>query len=261
MWKIQQSVSGEDELPNRTAQVPVRSRSILMWIESIVLGLGFVLLGIYGAALFESVLDSRAFLRRFASLDLSPDSQIRNSSEGDHEANANPHGEESAEGHARVPSNRRDMPLAVLQIPKIHLAAPLLDGTDAFTLNHAVGRIAGTAWPGGSGNLGIAGHRDSFFRGLKDIKTGDAIKLETLKGTDTYIVDQIQIVTPDDVGVLRPRPVPSLTLVTCYPFYFIGSAPKRYIVKASLTRQTVATPEDPGRALLSQTGNSIRGKQ
>jgi sortase A len=252
MWKIQQSVGGEDGLSNHVIQVPVHSRSIWMWIESIVLGLGLILLGIYGAALFESVLDSRAFLRRFASLDLSPDSQVRNSSEGDHATNANSHGGQSAEGHARVSSNRPDTPLAVLQIPKIHLAAPLLDGTDPRTLNHAVGRIPGTAWPGGPGNLGIAGHRDSFFRGLKDIKAGDTIELETLKGTDTYIVDQIEIVTPDDVDVLRPRSVPSLTLVTCYPFYFIGSAPKRFIVKASLTQQTAAAPGDMDRALLSQ---------
>ena len=128
-----------------------------------------------------------------------------------------------------------ERPLAVLRIPKISLEAPLFDGTDDLTLNHAVGRIAGTSRPGEPGNIGIAGHRDGFFRGLKDVRVGDAIELKTLKGTDTYIVDQIQIVSPRQVEVLRPKSVPSLTLVTCYPFYFFGSAPQRYIVTASLS--------------------------
>ena len=91
-------------------------------------------------------------------------------------------------------------------------------------MNHAVGRILGTAWPGEEGNIGIAGHRDGFFRGLKDVVVGDTIDLKMLKGTDKYIVDQIQIVKPNQVDVLKPRSIPSLTLVTCYPFYFLGSA-------------------------------------
>lgn len=126
----------------------------------------------------------------------------------------------------------------MLQIPKIHLIVPLLDGTDDLTLNHAVGRIAGTARPGKEANIGIAGHRDGFFRGLKDVKLGDSIELRTVKGTDKYVVDQIRIVKPDNVSVLKPRPSSSLTLVTCYPFYFIGSAPQRYVVMASLERET-----------------------
>ncbi len=128
------------------------------------------------------------------------------------------------------------VPLAVLTIPKIGLEVPLFDGTDEITLNHAVGRIAGTAQPGEEGNIGIAGHRDGFFRGLKDVEVGDAIELKTRKGTDMYFVDQTQIVKPNQVEVLQPRDVPSLTLVTCYPFYFLGSAPQRYIVTASLSR-------------------------
>ena len=96
-----------------------------------------------------------------------------------------------------------ETPLAVLRIPRISLEAPLFDGTDDLTLNHAVGRIAGTSRPGEPGNIGIAGHRDGFFRGLKDVRVGDAIELKTLKGTDTYVVDQIQIVSPRQVEVLR----------------------------------------------------------
>jgi len=124
--------------------------------------------------------------------------------------------------------------LAVLRIPSLHLEVPLLEGTDAVTLNRGVGRIAGTSLPGEGGNIGIAGHRDGFFRRLKDIRTGDAIELVTISGTDVFVVDQIRITSPADVSALRPRAKHSLTLVTCYPFYFVGPAPSRYIVEASL---------------------------
>jgi sortase A len=124
--------------------------------------------------------------------------------------------------------------LAVLRIPKVHLEVPVLEGTDEFTLNRGVGRIAGTAHPGQSGNVGIAGHRDGFFRALKDVSAGDSIELVTTSGTDFYAVDRVRITGPSDVSVLRPRTNPSLTLVTCYPFYFVGPAPHRYVVEASL---------------------------
>ncbi|MEI9968244.1 MAG: class D sortase [Terracidiphilus sp.] len=88
------------------------------------------------------------------------------------------------------------------------------------------------------GNIGIAGHRDGFFRNLGQIKVGDAVELRTRKGAATYVVDQIRIVNPENVEVLRQRAVPSLTLVTCYPFHFIGSAPQRYVVMASLTHES-----------------------
>ena len=125
-------------------------------------------------------------------------------------------------------------PLAVLHISKFDLRVPVLEGTDELTLNRGVGHIAGTARPDEDGNIGIAGHRDGFFRVLKDIGSGDTIELQTTRATDHYIVDQIVLVRPDDVSVLQPRSVRSLTLVTCYPFYFIGSAPQRYIVHASI---------------------------
>ena len=125
-------------------------------------------------------------------------------------------------------------PLAVLSIPKIHLEVPVFEGTDDVTLDRGVGRITGTARPGQAGNFGIAGHRDGFFRGLKDVTTGDEIKLALPEGEATYVIDQITVVTPQDVSVLQPRPISSITLVTCFPFYFVGSAPERYIVSASL---------------------------
>lgn len=125
-------------------------------------------------------------------------------------------------------------PLAVLRIPALHLEVPVLEGTDQFTLNRGVGRISGTSLPGEDGNIGIAGHRDGFFRSLKDIGMGNAIQLVTRSGTDVYLVDRIRITSPGDVTVLQPRTNRSLTLVTCYPFYFVGPAPSRYIVEASL---------------------------
>jgi sortase A len=123
-------------------------------------------------------------------------------------------------------------PLAVLRIPKIRLEVAVLPGTDDFVLNRAVGHIEDTALPGADSNSGIAGHRDGFFRGLKDIAPGDAIELETLEGRQVYHVDRTWIVEPEDVSVLDPTATRSLTLVTCYPFYFIGSAPQRFIVRA-----------------------------
>ena len=90
----------------------------------------------------------------------------------------------------------------------------------------------GTAPPGTDGNSGIAGHRDGFFRGLKDIVPGDAIELDTLNGKEAYRVERTWVVEPEDVSVLDPTPMRALTLVTCYPFYFVGSAPQRFIVRA-----------------------------
>jgi len=122
--------------------------------------------------------------------------------------------------------------LAVLRIPRIGLEVPVLEGTDDWTLNRAVGHIADTATPGADGNSGIAGHRDGFFRGLKDVKEGDEIALETQRGRQTYIIERTWIVDPTDVSVLDSTPARAITLVTCYPFYFIGSAPQRFIVRA-----------------------------
>ena len=125
-------------------------------------------------------------------------------------------------------------PLAILRIPKIELEVPVLAGTDELSLNRGVGHIEGTPRPGFSGNVGIAGHRDGFFRGLKDVSAGDVLELEAPERTDRYRIESITIVSPERVDVLAPTERPTLTLVTCYPFYYIGSAPKRYIVRAAL---------------------------
>jgi sortase A len=131
-------------------------------------------------------------------------------------------------------AKKTDAPLAILRIPKINLEVPIFNDTDDLTLNRGVGRILGTAQVGAPGNLGIAGHRDGFFRGLQNIVPGDVLILVRPRRIDRYAVSGIQIVTPEDTSVLNPTAVPTLTLVTCFPFYFVGHAPKRYIVTALL---------------------------
>jgi sortase A len=132
------------------------------------------------------------------------------------------------------------LPLAVIKFPQQNLRVPVFEGTGELTLNTGAGWIEGTARPGEEGNIGIAGHRDSFFEVLKDAKVGDVIELSTLEETYTYIVDQLETVDPTDVAVLGPRPSPSLTLVTCYPFHFIGPAPQRFIVHAAFSAKAGA---------------------
>ena len=124
-------------------------------------------------------------------------------------------------------------PLATLQIRRLGVNVVVLGGTDDWTLNRAVGHIDGTPKPGDIGNVGLAGHRDGFFRPLKDVAVGDLIELATGERVDRYRVTETWIVDPSDVWVLDRTESPSLTLVTCYPFYFIGSAPKRFIVRAA----------------------------
>jgi len=122
--------------------------------------------------------------------------------------------------------------LGVLSIPSIGLTVPVFDGTDEVVLNRGVGRIQGTARPGGHGNVGLAGHRDGFFRGLKDVAVGDRIVLETPAGVETFVIDDLRVVSPKDVSVLAPLGSDAVTLVTCFPFYHVGRAPKRFIVRA-----------------------------
>jgi sortase A len=122
--------------------------------------------------------------------------------------------------------------LAILRIPRLELEVPVYDGTTDEVLDLAAGRIEDTALPGTPGNVGIAAHRDGFFRVLKDLKEGDALVLDTPVATEEYRVEWIRITTPDDVSVIGPTAGPAVTLVGCYPFYFSGSAPQRFIVRA-----------------------------
>jgi len=129
---------------------------------------------------------------------------------------------------------KRDAPptLAILRIPRLKLEVPVYDGTTDAVLDLAAGRIESTALPGTAGNVGIAAHRDGFFRVLKDLKEGDALVLDTPAATEQYRVEWIRITTPSDVSVIAPTPGPAVTLVGCYPFYHVGAAPQRFIVRA-----------------------------
>jgi sortase A len=127
---------------------------------------------------------------------------------------------------------RAGSPLGRIEISSIGLAAMITEGTDGKTLRRAVGHIPGTAFPGQQGNVALAGHRDTFFRGLQNIHKDDEITLTTLHGSYRYLVDSTQVVEPQDTAVLDNTVDPTLTLVTCFPFYFVGPAPKRFIVRA-----------------------------
>jgi len=119
-----------------------------------------------------------------------------------------------------------------IEIPRLGLSVIVAEGTGDATLRRAAGHIEGTALPGKSGNVGIAGHRDTLFRPLRNIRQDDVITLTTLQGLYRYRVVSTKVVSPYDVAVLNPDGREILTLVTCYPFFFIGPAPDRFIVRA-----------------------------
>lgn len=129
--------------------------------------------------------------------------------------------------------------VGILSIAEINLEVAVFDGATDHILNLGVGRVPGTAAIGETGNLAIAGHRDSFFRGLKDVSPGDEITVKQKYGTDIYAITNSWIVEPEDVSVLSPTQKKSITLITCYPFYFVGSAPKRFIVRAELKKSVI----------------------
>jgi sortase A len=132
---------------------------------------------------------------------------------------------------SKLPVKEGDV-LGRIEIPRIGISVIVLQGTKSQTLRLGVGHIDGTPFPGEEGNIGIAGHRDTFFRSLKDIHKDDEIILQTVSGVSKYRVDWIQITAPGDSGIISSKTESALTLVTCYPFRFIGAAPERFIVHA-----------------------------
>jgi sortase A len=120
-----------------------------------------------------------------------------------------------------------------MEILRLGVSVTVIEGAGEATLRRAAGHIEGTALPGQPGNVGIAGHRDSFFRPLKNIQRDDVITLTTSRGQFRYRVVSTRVVSPSDIAVLNPDGTEVLTLVTCYPFYFIGAAPSRFVVRAA----------------------------
>lgn len=215
-------------------------------LERLLYIVGAVMLALYGAALIHRTVFSNAELHRLK--DQQPVSA--EAPRGVSLTTATP--DLSLWSEKRVKEYQESLAehfppaLGILRVPKINVEVPVLEGTDDLSLNRAVGHVTGTANPGQDGNIAIAGHRDGFFRGLKDVVLGDTVELVTPQRTETYIIDRITIVRPSDVSVLQPRSHASLTLITCYPFYFIGSAPQRYIVQASIAES--ATMNDLAHA-------------
>jgi sortase A len=188
-----------------------RGQRFMRWMQRIlllsgVLALSYVALILIGAKLYQ----------KYALLSL--DKQILA-------------GEQHQAGDPRPAIKEGDV-LGRIEIPRIGVSVAVLQGTTSQTLRLGVGHIQGTALPGEPGNIGIAGHRDTYFRGLKDIRRDDEIQIQTAIGLDKYKVDWVQITVPSDGSVLAPTTESALTLVTCYPFYYIGAAPKRFVVHA-----------------------------
>ena len=198
-------------------------KRILKWTQRALFAGGIVLLGYCGFAL----VDAWIFQRR-ASQDL--DRQLRAQRA---ESESRPQSQSSTSPTAgSVAAPTADGLVGRIKIPRLLLSVVVIEGVTKTALRRAAGHIPGTALPGEAGNVGVAGHRDTFFRTLKDLRIKDEIQFSTLKGDFKYEVESLRVVEPDNVGVLAPSGENVLTLVTCYPFYYVGPAPKRWIVRA-----------------------------
>jgi sortase A len=212
--------------------LPARNNPCLRWSRYLFFAFGILALGYVGFVLLEARLFQADQSRRFQ--------QELNGLKPPIISDQLPRGSsislKPAEADVRVEridtAGTGDTPLGRIEISTIGLTAMILEGTDARTLRRAVGHIPGTPLPGQQGNVAITGHRDTFFRPLHNIRKDDEIRLTTLSGSYRYLVDSIKVVEPEDTEVLDNSDDAILTLVTCYPFYFVGPAPKRFIVRA-----------------------------
>lgn len=134
-------------------------------------------------------------------------------------------------------------PLGRLEIPSINLSAMVAEGVETTTLRRGVGHVPGTALPGSRGNVGLSAHRDTFFRHLGELQKTDVISVTTAEGVFDYVVESTGVVDADESVVLRDIGRPTLTLVTCFPFYYVGPAPKRFVVHAGLGQYDASTAE------------------
>jgi len=219
-------------------------KTFLVTLQRLLLAAGTTLLALYFAALAHNFISSRMALSEFDRSTArrgNTNSPITRASTGARTFGAS---EVRLESDKRTPGGRggreKNGAIAVLQFARLGARIPVFEGTNTLALNSGAGWIAGTSRPGEAGNIGIAGHRDGAFNILKDISTGDSIELTTTTTVAKYTVEQIVVVSPNNTDVLRQRGTPSLTLVTCYPFNYIGPAPKRYILFASVRNQTDA---------------------
>jgi len=213
------------------AKAPLRR--ILKWAQRALFACGILLLGYCGFAL----VDAWIFQRR-ASQDL--DRQLR--AQRAQSQNRPQSQSSSAPIAGSVAAPTADGLVGRIKIPRLLLSVVVIEGVTKTALRRAVGHIPGTALPGEAGNVGVAGHRDTFFRPLKDLRIKDEIQFSTLKGDFKYEVESLRVVAPDNVGVLAPSGENVLTMVTCYPFYFVGPAPKRWIVRARQVSPQAALP-------------------
>jgi sortase A len=194
-----------------------RPRRLLRWLERLLLLLGLVLIGYWSYVTAEAALYQRLENRELDAI-----------------LHARPAPASEASVATARPRPATGSTIGRLEIPRLGVSVVVRAGTDARTLRLAVGHIPGTALPGEGGNIGLAAHRDTFFRRLRDIRPDDEIRVVTPDGTRTYRVARTLVVEPDDVWVLDPTAEPVLTLVTCYPFSYLGTAPQRFIVRAEL---------------------------
>jgi sortase A len=207
-------------------------RKILKWSQRALFGCAILFLGYCGFALTDAWL----FQRR-ASRDLD---RLRRDRRGASEVSPQP---KSVAGPKVAPAIIAGSLIGRIEIERLHLNVVVIEGVDKTTLRRAVGHIPGTALPGDAGNVGLAGHRDTFFSPLKELKIRDEVRISTPNGIFKYQVVSLTVVDPANVGVLAPSDENVLTLVTCYPFYFVGAAPQRWIVRAKQVSSytTVAT--------------------
>lgn len=196
-------------------------KGILKWVQRVLFACAIALLGYCGIVLVDAWIFQK---RESGNLErLLTDQRAANKSRPQ---------TGSAAPLAATPAIGPDGLIGRIEIPRLGLSAIVAEGTDKTTLRRAVGHIPGTAMPGQPGNAGLAGHRDTFFRPLRDILQNDFIMLTTLRGEYRYRVVSTRVVKPTEVSVLHPTGNEILTLVTCHPFYFVGAAPNRFIVRA-----------------------------
>lgn len=192
-------------------------RKLLLYLANALMAGGILALAAYGYLRFEMFRVQKAASR---ALDL----QTTGPAEPIH-ARSVPHA-------VVIATPRAEEPIGRMEISRLGVSVMVLEGTAPKTLRVAAGHISGTALPGIRGNIGIAAHRDTFFRPLGQVRPKDTIVLTTSYGKFRYVVNAVDIVDPSDVQVLRRTSDAELTLVTCYPFYYVGSAPKRFVVHA-----------------------------